>query len=130
MLPTSEIVGRPMVPRACGCLQEFQQYAVDKYRAQRLAKFQKTRCSACVTKLNEEQQRMAAALPTKGEALQLLPSGTQVFVTRQADGKWSGALIAEGTKVETVGDGLQGLTIALARLGVSIKGLNKSDPIS
>ena len=38
--PKGEIVARPMVVRACGCLQEFQHYAVDKYRAQRLAKFQ------------------------------------------------------------------------------------------
>src|ERR1700677_1034608 len=71
--PSGEIIARPMVARACGCLQEFQHFAVDKYRAQRLAKFQKTRCSACVTKLNEEQKKAAAALPKKGEALQLLP---------------------------------------------------------
>ena len=51
-VPTGEIVARPMVARACGCLREFQHYAVDKYRAQRLAKFQKTRCEVCVAKLN------------------------------------------------------------------------------
>jgi hypothetical protein len=43
--PSGKIVGRPMVVRACGHEQEFQHYAVDKYRAQRLAKFQQTRCS-------------------------------------------------------------------------------------
>ncbi len=37
--PTGEVVARPMVRRACGHEQEFQHYAVDKYRAQRLAKF-------------------------------------------------------------------------------------------
>ena len=66
--PSGEVIARPMVARACGCLREFQHYAVDKYRAQRLAKFQSTRCSDCVAKLVEEQQRAAAALPTKGEA--------------------------------------------------------------
>jgi len=48
-------VARPLVAWACGCKQEFQRYAVDKYRAQRLAKFQKTRCAECVARLNEEQ---------------------------------------------------------------------------
>ena len=121
-LPTSEIVGRPMMARACGCMQEFQIYAVDKYRAQRLAKFQKTRCSACVAKLNEEQQRLAAALPTKGEALQLLPTGSQISLTRRPDGTWAGSLTAAGTKVETAGDGMQGVAVALARLWVAANG--------
>ena len=52
-VPSGEIIARPMVARACGCLCEFQHYAVDKYRAQRLAKFQKTRCPECVAKLVE-----------------------------------------------------------------------------
>ena len=39
-IPTGEIIARPMMARACGCMCEFQHYAVDKYRAQRLAKFQ------------------------------------------------------------------------------------------
>lgn len=117
-IPTEEVVGRPMVARACGCLQEFQQFAVDKYRAQRLAKFQKTRCAACVEKLNQEQQRLSAMLPKKGEAMQLLPAGTQVALTKKPDGTWSGTLTAAGTTVETIGDGSQGVTVALARLWV------------
>ncbi len=120
--PSGAIVARPMVARACGCLQEFQHYAVDKYRAQRLAKFKKTRCAACVAKLNEEQQRASAALPKKGEALQLLPPGTQVTLTRRPDGTWTGTLAAGGTTVEAVGVGPQGLTIALARLWLSARG--------
>ena len=84
--PSGKIVARPMVTRACGCKQEFQHYSVDKYRAQRLAKFQKTRCTECVAKLNEEQRLAAAAVPKKGEALQSLPAGTQISITRQADG--------------------------------------------
>jgi hypothetical protein len=44
--PSGKIVARPLVVRACGHAQEFQHYAVDKYRAQRLAKFQRTRCAA------------------------------------------------------------------------------------
>jgi hypothetical protein len=117
--PSGEIVARPMVARACGCLQEFQHFAVDKYRAQRLAKFQKTRCSACVTKLNEEQRKAAAALPSKGEAFQLLPTGTKVAMTRRPDGTWTGTLTAEGTTVEAIADGPQGLSVTLARLWVS-----------
>ena len=81
--PTGEIVARPMVARACGCVQEFQHYAVDKYRAQRLAKFQQSRCPACVAKLVEEQRR-AAPLP-KRDALKLLPPGTQVNLDVKLD---------------------------------------------
>lgn len=119
--PSGKIVARPMVARACGCLQEFQHYQVDKYRAQRLAKFQRTRCSACVAKLEEEQRRLAAALPKKGEALQALPPGTEIALTRKPDGTWAGTLTANGTKVEAVGDGPQGLTIMLARLWLSVQ---------
>jgi hypothetical protein len=113
--PSGEIVARPMVARACGCLQEFQHYAVDKYRAQRQAKFQKTRCPACVAKLVEEQ-RIAATLPKKGEAFKLLPNGTQIALTRRPNGIWAGTLTAEGATVEATGEGPQGLTVALARL--------------
>src|SRR5438552_15699277 len=95
-VPSGEIVARPMVVRACGCLCEFQHFAVDKYRAQRLAKFQQTRCAECVAKHNEEQARIAAALPSKGEALRALPVGTQVSMTRRPDGAWVGSLSASG----------------------------------
>src|SRR3954470_22493436 len=97
--PTGEIVARPMLVRACGCVQEFQHYAVDKYRAQRQAKFQKTRCPACVAKLVEEQ-RLAATLPKKGEAFGRLPLGTQIALTRKPDGTWVGTLTADGRTVE------------------------------
>jgi hypothetical protein len=113
--PTGEIVARPMLVRACGCVQEFQHYAVDKYRAQRQAKFQKTRCPACVAKL-VEQQRLASTLPKKGEAFKQLPHGTQIALSRRPDGVWVGTLTAEGRTVEATGDGPQGVTVALARL--------------
>src|SRR5258708_27309753 len=95
--PSGKIVARPMVVRACGHQQEFQHYAVDKYRAQRLAKFQKTRCAACAAKLVEEQQRAAEALPKRGEALKLLPPGTQLSLTRPPDGSRAATLPAGGT---------------------------------
>ena len=101
--PSGAIVARPMVARACGCVKEFQHYAVDKYRAQRLAKFQKTRCPECVAKLDEERHRAAAVLPKKGEALQSLPTGTQVTLTRRPDGCWAGTLSAGGPSVEAAG---------------------------
>ena len=119
--PSGEIIARPMVARACGCVQEFQYYAVDKYRAQRLAKFQKTRCEVCVAKLNEEQKQAAASLPKKGEAFLMLPTGTQMTMTRRPDGAWAGKLTGEGTTVEAVADGPQGLCVSLARLWVAAR---------
>jgi len=116
-------VARPMVARACGCVQEFQHYAVDKYRAQRLAKFQKTRCPACAAKLAEEQ-RQAAPLP-KGEALRLLPHGTLVSLTIQPDGSWAGTLAADGVSVKTAavaGAGPLATVVALARLWLAARG--------
>jgi hypothetical protein len=121
-MPSGKIVARPMVARACGHQQEFQNYAVDKYRAQRLAKFQKTRCTECAAKLVDEQQRVAEAMPKKGEAFKSLPPGTQVSLTRRPDGSWVGTLSANGTTVEVagvVGSGPQSVVVALARLWVS-----------
>jgi hypothetical protein len=126
--PSGKIVARPMVTRACGHPQEFQHYEVDKYRAQRLAKFQRTRCAQCVAKLTEEQRRAAEALPTKGEALKSLPPGTQVSLTRQPDGCWAGTLFADGTTVEVpgvAGAGPQSALVALARLWVSEAGAGR-----
>jgi hypothetical protein len=120
--PSGKIVARPLVVRACGHEQEFQHYAVDKYRAQRLAKFQRTRCAACAAKLVEEQQRAAAAVPKKGETLRSLPPGTQVSLTRHQDGSWAGTLSAAGTTVEAAGGpeaGPQSVLVALARLWVA-----------
>jgi hypothetical protein len=124
--PSGKIVARPMVVRACGHQQEFQHYEVDKYRSQRLAKFQKTRCADCVAKLNEEQQR-AAPLP-KAEALKLLPPGTQVALTLQPDGSWAGTLAAGGVQVGmagAAGAGVQSVVVALARLWVSESGAGR-----
>jgi hypothetical protein len=120
--PLGKIVARPMVVRACGHQQEFQHYAVDKFRAQRLAKFQQTRCAECAAKVVAEQQRIAETTPKKGEALKGLPPGTEVSLTRQADGSWSGTLSADETTVTAVGipaAGPQSVIIALARLWMS-----------
>ena len=125
-VPSGEVVARPMVARACGCMCEFQHYAVDKYRAQRLAKFQKTRCAECVAKLNEEHKKAAAEIPKKGEAILMLPLGTQISMSRKPDGNWVGKLIAEGTTVDAVGVGPQGLTVALARNWLAAKGIKAS----
>jgi hypothetical protein len=76
--PSGRIVARPMVARACGHEQEFQHYEVDKFRAQRLAKFQRTRCAACAARLVEEQKQAAQGRLSKGEALNQLPAGTHV----------------------------------------------------
>ena len=120
--PSGKIVARPMMARACGHQQEFQHYAVDKYRAQRLAKFQQTRCADCVAKLVEQEQRTAEAMPKKGEAINSLPPGTQVSLTRRPDKTWAGTLSAEGTTVEVAGvagAGPQSVIVALARLWIA-----------
>jgi hypothetical protein len=131
--PSGKIVARPMVVRACGHQQEFQHYAVDKYRPQRLAKFQQTRCAECAAKLVEEQQRMAKVLPKKGEALMSLPPGTQLSLSRLPDGIWVGTLCADGTTVEVTGSagaGPQSVVISLARLWLlqSGAGRQSSEP--
>jgi hypothetical protein len=111
-VPSGEIVERPLLPRACGCVQEFQVYKVDRYRAQRQAKFQATRCPACAAKHAEEQRR--AEVPKK-EAFGQLPPGTLISLARRPDGAWAGSLAAEGVTVEADADGPQALTVALAR---------------
>lgn len=126
-LPTGEIIARPMVARACGCMNEFQHYSVDKYRNQRLAKFQSTRCAACVAKSEEEIRKAAAALPGKGEAISALPIGSQITLARKPDGKWSGTLTADGVTVEALADWPQGLAGMLARLWAAKMGLKASD---
>jgi hypothetical protein len=123
--PSGKIVARPMVVRACGHEQEFQHFAVDKYRAQRLAKFQKTRCATCSAKLIEEQQRASEAMLSKGEVLRSLPAGAQVTLTRQADNSWTGTLSASGTTVQgsgAPGAGPQSVIVSLARLWVEQTG--------
>ncbi len=123
--PTGEIVARVMLNRACGCLQEFQHYKVDKYRAQRQAKFQATRCPACVAILVEAERQ--ALPPRKGEVLKQLPTGTQVTLMRAADGSWGGTLSAEGTTVEVVGvareagPGPQAVVVELGRLWLAAR---------
>ena len=129
--PSGKIVARPMVARACGHLQEFQHYAVDKYRAQRLAKFQKTRCADCAAKLIEEQRRAAEAVPKKGEAIGSLPVGTQVSLTRRPDGRWVGTLAAAGKTIEVTGDagvGPHSVVIALARRWAAEPGAEPKAP--
>lgn len=125
-VPSGEIVARPMVARACGCMQEFQHYAVDKYRAQRLAKFQSTRCPVCVAKLVEEQRR-TIAIP-KGEALKRLPPGTQVTLTRRPDGTWAGTMAAGGTTVQAATEGAQSLIVALSRQWLAASGTGAANP--
>jgi hypothetical protein len=114
-----------MVVRACGHEQEFQHYEIDKFRAQRLAKFQQTRCAACVAKQIEEERRQSAAIPTKAEVLKSLPAATQVTLRRQPDSSWSGTLTANGTTVTAagaVGAGPESVIVAMARLWLAESG--------
>ncbi|OWK39086.1 hypothetical protein [Fimbriiglobus ruber] len=115
--PSGKIVARPMVVRACGHQQEFQHYEKDKFRAQRLAKFQGSRCAECVAKLQEEQRR-SQGIP-KAEALKSLPAGAQVSLTLLPGDTWQGTLTALGKTVEIVGPvgaGPQAVVVAMARL--------------
>jgi hypothetical protein len=111
-----------MLTRACGHSQEFQHYEVDKYRAQRQAKFVGTRCAACVAQL-EEEQRAAVTVPRR-EALSQLPPGARVSLTLREGGAWAGALDADGEAVEfcgAPGAGPQSVIVALARLWLSAR---------
>ena len=126
-VPSGEIVARPMLARACGCVCEFQHYAVDKFRAQRQAKFQATRCPACVAKLVEEQ-RLASTLPKKAEAFAALPNDTTISLARKPDGTWAGTLSGDGKTVEASGEGPQGVTVALARLWAAAAGIAPPPP--
>src|SRR4051794_20947013 len=94
--PSGKIIARPLVARACGHKQEFQHYSIDPYRAQRLAKFQKTRCAVCVAQLEEEQRRARESVPSKADAIRALPVGTELSLARRPDGAWAGKLSAAG----------------------------------
>jgi hypothetical protein len=115
-IPSGEVVARPLVARACGCQREFQHFAKDRYREQRLAHFQKTRCEDCVAKMNEDQKRAAASGPKVGSVFRSLPTGARFEMIRRADGAWAGTLAAGGTAVEGAAGGPQELTNLLARL--------------
>ncbi|MFL5327657.1 MAG: hypothetical protein ACJ8C4_01975 [Gemmataceae bacterium] len=108
--PSGAIIARPMLKRACGCVQEFQYYEVDRYRAQRQAKFESTRCPACAAKQIEAQR-----IPSKSEALTGLPTGAALLLVRMEDGTWAGKLTAAGQTVEAAGPSPQNLTVALAQ---------------
>jgi hypothetical protein len=118
-IPTGKIIGRPMLARACGRLCEFQLFERDRFQAQRRAAFVGSRCPACVAESQAEQKRLAALVPTKGEALRSLPVDTQVTMTRTSATAWAGTLTAEGRTVKGAGDSPTGLTITLARSGMS-----------
>src|SRR5262245_30400702 len=125
--PSGKIVARPLVARACGHEQEFQHYEVDKYRPQRLAKFQATRCATCVAQLHDERR---AAVP-KAEALKRLPPGALVTLVMQPDGSWAGTLAAGGTQTETVGatgEGPQSVAGTLAQFWLSAAGASAPSP--
>jgi hypothetical protein len=115
-VPKGPVVERPMLPRACGCLAEFQVYAVDKYRAERQAKFQGTRCPACVAAL--EQANRKEVVP-KAEAFARLPPGARLSFAKNADGTWAGTLDAGGASVTAAADGPPSLALTLARLWLS-----------
>lgn len=109
--PSGEIIERVMLKRACGCVQEFQHFEVDRYRSGRRAKFQSTRCPECASKVSEEQRVIS-----KVEAFRLLPTGAQFLLTREADGTWTGSLKAAGNVVESQAAGPQALSAALAQM--------------
>jgi hypothetical protein len=123
--PTGKIVARVMLARACGCLQEFQHYEVDRYQAARQAKFHGTRCPACAAKAAGEKKQ-APAIP-RGEVLKQLSPGTRVTLTWAADRAWGGTLSADGTMVEVVGmarearPGTHAVAVELARLWVAAR---------
>jgi hypothetical protein len=118
--PRGKVVDRPMLARACGCAQEFQYYEVDKYRAERQAKFQRTRCPACAAKVAEATR----VVPT-GEALNSLPEVTQITLSLLPGNVWTGTLTACGKSVAVIGvenTGPQAVVVAFARQWVKERG--------
>ncbi|MFL5330289.1 MAG: hypothetical protein ACJ8C4_15420 [Gemmataceae bacterium] len=109
--PSGAIIARPMLKRACGCLQEFQYYQVDKFRAQRQAKFQSSRCPTCAAKQIE-----AKRIPPKAEALAALPTSTRMVLVLLTEGSWAGKLTAQSITVEAERNSPDVLIIALAQL--------------
>ena len=80
----------------------------------------------CVAKLVAEEQRAAAAVPKKGELIKLLPPGTQLSLTRQPDGSWTGQLAAAGKSVAATGvaeAGPQSVIVMMARLWAAEAGV-------
>jgi hypothetical protein len=107
---------------------EFQHYAVDRYRAERLAKFQSTRCPECVAKDEEQQRQAKAELPTKGDTFKELPDGASFTLTRVADGKWKGSLTIGGEVIEGLADSPQGLPLTLSRRWLLARNKSKAKP--
>jgi hypothetical protein len=114
-MPTGEIVARPIVARACGCRCEFQHFARDRYRDQRLAKFRSTRCPPCAARADADRQREVAERPARMEAVRRLPAGALLTAVKRSDGGWEGTLAAGGATVRATAGGLDELTGALAR---------------
>ncbi|NBO91838.1 MAG: hypothetical protein EBV06_05940 [Planctomycetia bacterium] len=110
--PKGRVVGRVAVTRLCGCKQEFEQLAGDRFSEQRLAKFRKSRCPVCAAKYAEEQKKLA--LP-KAEAYKNLPAGTVISLVMRSDGQWVGRLSADGRVAETRGQGLESTLLTIAR---------------
>ena len=62
------------------------------------------------------------------EAIKSLPAGTQVALTRQPDGSWTGVLAADGREVQAAGPaeaGPQAVLILLARLWAAEAGAGR-----
>lgn len=111
--PKKRVVGRVVVTRLCGCQQEYEHLANDRFGDQKLEKFKKSRCPACAAKFVEEQQRLN--LP-KAEAFRRLPQGTEVNMVFGADGQWAATLKAEDRSVQGKGVTPEAALLAVARL--------------
>ena len=112
--PAGRVVGKVPVVRGCGCTQDIDRFDRDRFFDQRLDKLKKTRCPACVTK-HAAEQKQAASLPKRGEAVAALPPGAAVSLTKRPDSIWAGTLTAGGVTVEAVGESPVGVTVALAQ---------------
>ena len=77
--PKGEIVARPMLVRACGCLQEFQHYAVDKYRARTASQVP----TDSLRRVRRQARRRAAAAP-EGRGAQAIAARNAAFLGSSA----------------------------------------------
>jgi hypothetical protein len=113
--PAGKVVGTINVVRGCGCTQAIERFDKDRFLEQRVAKLRKTRCPACAAKFSEAQQKAAAAVPKRGEALSALPAGAAIALAKRADNTWTGTLSVGGAAVEATGESPGGVVVALAQ---------------
>lgn len=105
------------VLRMCGH-QEDVQIVDDGRDTLRIARKARKQCSACAVSGNVNHGKKIK----KGQEPKHAPEGTQIVLTKQDDGAWSGAILFDGQQILDRSPGLMGLTSKLCRKLLSALG--------